>query len=98
MTKYFHVIKWGQNEPFELLFDGEKLLQGKYEILDNLEGIKFNTEIDIGWKLSEVDIPYLKKEVANIEYCFIKGKVPLKFLTEKSKRNLGEWADKNIRN
>ncbi|MDQ0197076.1 hypothetical protein [Neobacillus ginsengisoli] len=97
LTKYFHVIKgWNQDEPFELLFDGEELLQDNYEILHSIEGIKFNKEVDIGWKLRDAKIPYLKEDVDNIEYCFIKGKVQLKYLTEESKRKLSEWADKNI--
>lgn len=95
LTQHFHLLKnWNASDIFELNFDGNRLLKDGFEIHDSIEGTKFNKKIDIGWKLREHNIKFSNNDVNNVEYCFIKYKVPLSYLTEESKEKVNKFAER----
>ncbi|MEB2492874.1 hypothetical protein SOP93_17050 [Peribacillus frigoritolerans] len=89
LVDIFHLLKeWDPEETFELLFDGEKLLENHYEIHDSMDNIKFNKQIDVGWKLKG-KVSFSENDIEMIgDYCFIKGKVSLEYLTKETKEKI----------
>lgn len=93
LVRVFHILKgWDINEPFELLFDGEKLIQAGYEIQTTIDGKSFIKE--------EIDLEMRGKGEREVsheigDYVFVKDVVPLKFLTSDSKKIIENWARNN---
>lgn len=92
----FHILKnWSSADTFELLFDGNKLEEHGYEIVDNIEGIRFNKLSDVGMGLNG-HISFTDEDLEGIGDCrFIKGTVPLEFLIEDTKEKIEKWKKDN---
>ncbi len=90
LVENFHILKqelgWKKNDIFELQFDAKKLHENGYKILNNIEG-KYYSKV-------ELDI-VIDHKVSHLvgDYVFIKGEVPLKYLTDESKSNLLNWIN-----
>jgi hypothetical protein len=78
--------KGNQQDYFFLEFDGQRLIDAGYAILDKIGEQKF----------SKVEITFILKDLTTEEYegignyRFVHGEVPLEFLTEESKMRLNE--------
>lgn len=96
LVRVFHMLKdWDINEPFELLFDGEQLLQDGYEIHSTIDG-KFFSKTEIDFVMRAKGEREVSHEIG--DYVFIKDNVPLKFLTNGSKKEIEKWASENNMN
>lgn len=82
LTESFYRLKNKgiKNDYVYLEFDGELLRNDGYEIVKTIEG-KPMTKVELKIALSLTDDQYEKIG----EYRFIKGKIPLTYLTEESK-------------
>ncbi|HHY2677078.1 TPA: hypothetical protein ACV439_005082 [Bacillus toyonensis] len=96
LVDIFHLLKgWNKEETFELLFDGKKLLENNYEICDSMDNIKFNKQLDIGMNLKG-KIVFTEEDIKTVgDYCFIKRKVSLEFLTNETQKKIHEFLAQN---
>lgn len=93
LAKVFHILKdWEETEPFELIFDGEQLIQAGYVINPTINGVTYIKE-EIDCVMKTKGIRAISHEIG--DYVFIKGNVPLRFLTSGSKEEIEKWASEN---
>lgn len=93
LVNVFHILKdWEINEPFELLFDGEQLIQAGYEINATIDGKPYIKD-EIDFVMRARGLREVSHEIG--DYVFIKDNVPLKFLTSGSKKEIEKWASEN---
>lgn len=96
LVKVFHILKnWEETEPFELIFDVERLIQAGYVINPSINGVSYIKE-EIDHVMKTKGLREVSHEIG--DYVFIKGNVPLKFLTSGSKEEIKKWASENNMN
>ncbi|WP_445487940.1 hypothetical protein [Niallia sp. 03133] len=96
LVKIFHILKgWEETEPFELIFDGERLIQAGYMINPTINGVSYTKE-EIDHVMKTKGLREVSHEIG--DYAFIKGNVPLKFLISGSKEEIEKWASENNMN
>ncbi|MDV2886278.1 hypothetical protein RYX45_13900 [Alkalihalophilus pseudofirmus] len=93
LVRNFHIIKnWEESEVFELIFNGENLVRDGFNICSTIDGKRFSKiEIDLEMQAKGKD------NIAHLvgDYAFIKGLVPLRYLTDISKQVVKQWASQN---
>ncbi|CAM3281653.1 hypothetical protein FITA111629_14465 [Filibacter tadaridae] len=93
LLEVFHILKdWEGTELFELIFDGERLIQAGYEIRPTINGVSYIKE-EIDHAMKTKGLREVSHEIG--DYVFINGNVPLKFLTSSSKKEIEKWASEN---
>lgn len=93
LIKVFHILKdWEDTQPFEIIFDGARLVQAGYEINTTINGNSYNKE-EIDHALRTKDLKGVFHDID--DYVFIKGDVPLKFLTINSQERIKQWISEN---
>ena len=96
LVKVFHILKeWEETDPFELIFDAERLIHAGYMINPTINGVSYSKE-EIDHAMKTKGLRAVSHEIG--DYVFIKGNAPLKFLTSGSKEEIEKWASENNMN